>query len=796
MDPARGLSAEEAARRLAADGPNRVGGEDRVATWSILAGQFRGAMLQLLLAACVLSAILGEVVDAVAIAAIVLLNALVGFLQEHRAERALLALRSLTAPHARVRRDGRVGEIPAAEVVAGDLLLLDAGDLVAADARLVEAHALATNEAPLTGESIPVGKRIEPVAEGTPLAERTDTVFMGTAVAAGTGLAEVTATGSRTELGRIARLVETAEETATPLQRRLEQVGRQLLWSCLGVVAVVAAASLARGASWLDVLLSSVSLAVAAVPEGLAAIVTIALAIGVRRMARRHVLVRRLGAVETLGCTTVICTDKTGTLTTGTMRVRELWGDDDAATLRAAAGCSDAELDEAGRGTGDPTEIALLVAGREHGIERSDVEREDPRTAVTPFDSDRKRMSVLRASGTLLVKGAPEVILARCSRARDGAAAAAGDMARRGLRVLAVARGEGPAEERLTLLGFVGLADPPRPEAAQAVADARAAGVRTVMITGDHPETALAIARELGVLGDGDDPADVVHARVTAEDKLTIVRDWKRRGAVVAMTGDGVNDAPALREAHAGIAMGKTGTEVTREASDMVLTDDNFASIVAAVKEGRGTYENIRKALVWMLGGNAAEILIMLGGAVAGLPLPLLPLQLLWINLVTDGLPALALVMDPAPRDALRRPPRRPDQAMLGRREWIGIAMVGLLEATLALGAFAVLVPRGIDLARTAAFSIVVYSQLFRAAAARSRTRVYWEVGPFSNLTLAAVIALSVALQVLIIYVPPTQALFHLAPLPLWTVAATLGIGLVPASLLEIAKLVRRRICV
>ena len=413
-------------------------------------------------------------------------------------------------------------------------------------------------------------------------------------------------------------------------------------------MALVAVLGFLRGLPRMEVLLSSVSLAVAAVPEGLAAVVTIALALGVQRMASRHVLIRTLPSVETLGCATVICTDKTGTLTTGVMVVRELWGGDHSALLFAAAACSDAELAADGRsGTGDPTELAILMAAAQRGIDRKAIESERPRVAVEPFDADTKRMSIRRGDGKLYVKGAVEVVLPVCATGTENAVEANAGMARQGLRVLAVAVGEGPGEANLKLLGLVGIADPPRTEAIAAVALARAAGIKTVMITGDHPVTAEAIGRELGILTPADDPAEVVHARATPEDKLRIVREWKARGDVVAMTGDGVNDAPALREAHIGIAMGQTGTEVTREASDMILTDDNFASIVAAVQEGRGIYDNIQKTLVYLLAGNVGELAVMLGASAVGLPLPLLPLQLLWINLVTDGLPALALVGDP-----------------------------------------------------------------------------------------------------------------------------------------------------
>ncbi|MFL5344111.1 MAG: cation-translocating P-type ATPase [Hyalangium sp.] len=791
---AQGLDTEEAARRLREYGPNEIHRAAARPRWRVFLEQFRSPMIGLLLAACAVSALLGEHADAIAIGTIVVLNAIIGYAQEFKAEQALLALRSLTAPRARVQRDGFPVVLPAAEIVPGDVLLLEAGDVVAADARLAEAHSLATNEAPLTGESVPVDKSTQPVPQDTPLAQRTNQVFLGTAVARGTGLAVVTATGMRTELGHIAHLLASAEETETPLQRRLTRVTKTLLLACVGIVLLVGVLGLLRGMGWLAVLLSSISLAVAAVPEGLPAVVTIALAMGVQRMAARHALVRRLQAVETLGSATVVCTDKTGTLTTGVMKVRELWGADEQALLRTAASCSDASLGPEGKeGTGDPTELALLRAAAERGLRREDLEREHPRVAVQPFDSDRKRMSVLRSDGVLSVKGAPEVLFLLCRQGTEGAREAAEAMASRGLRVLAVARGSGPEEARLELLGLVGMADPPRPEAVEAVAAARAAGVRTVMITGDHPVTALAIGKELGIVREGEDPSELIHARVTAEEKLRIVRRWKERGEVVAMTGDGVNDAPALREAHIGIAMGRTGTEVTREAADIVLTDDNFATIIAAIREGRAIYENIRKTLVYLLVGNVGELLVMFIASLVGLPLPLVPLQLLWINLVTDSLPALALVMDPARAELLEDPPRRPDEPMLGAAQWRTILVVGLIEASVVLGVFLWANPSVyLERARALAFSTLIFAELMRSFAARSSTRLFWEVGAFTNRVLLGVITVSVLLQGALYLFPAVRGLFELAPLGWLDLALVFALGLIPVTALELAKLLRR----
>jgi P-type Ca2+ transporter type 2C len=788
-----GLSSAEARRRLVETGPNEIAREQATHPLALLARQFTSPVIWLLIGACILSVVLGEWLDAAAIAAILVINAVIGFFQEYRAERAVLALRSMTARRARVRRDGHSVMVTADTIVPGDVLVLEAGDLAAADARLQTAHSLTTNEAALTGESTPVQKTAEATPADTPLADRHDFVFMGTAVATGAGLAEVTATGMRTELGRIATLIGTAETSATPLQRRLARVSQTLLYICSGIVAVVALAGALRGWPLMQVFMASVSLAIAAVPEGLPAIVTIALAVGVQRMAARHVLVRRLASVETLGCVTVICTDKTGTLTTGVMRVRELWGRDHETLLFAAAACCDAELGADGTGgTGDPTELAILAAAAERGIDRATIERTASRVSEAPFDPVQKRMSITRANGRTYVKGAVEAVTPLCDGDGSEALQTNTQMAARGLRVLAVAVAPTGPDTPATLLGLIGIADPPRTEAIEAIGAARAAGITTVMITGDHPVTARAIAKELGILTtDGGD--DQVHARATPEDKLRIVRSWKARGAIVAMTGDGVNDAPALREAHIGIAMGGTGTEVTREASDMVLADDNFASIVAAVREGRGIFDNIRKTLVYLLSGNAGELAVMLVAALAGLPLPLLPLQLLWINVVTDGLPALALVFDPADEDVLQRPPRHPDEPMLGRQQWQFIVTTGLLLAAVTLGVFIwALNTRDLVEARNLAFSVLVFGELFRAFAARNTTRLFWEVGVFTNLRLLAVVMFSALLQLAIHHVPATEAMFGIGPLSVADCVLTVLVALVPVTVIEISKLFRR----
>ena len=788
-----GLSTADAERRLLESGANELDAEAPASPVALFLRQFTSPVIWLLFGAGVISAILGELLDAGAILSIVLVNAVIGFAQEFKAQRAVLALRSMTAPRARVMRDGHSVMIPAAGVVPGDLLVLEAGDVTAADARLQTAHALTTNEAPLTGESAPVEKATTPSAPDAPLAERRDFVFMGTSVATGTGTADVVATGMKTELGKIAHLLATAEEGATPLQERLGRVSKLLLFICGGIVVVVALAGVLRGWPVIEVLMVSVSLAVAAVPEGLPAVVTIALAVGVQRMASRNVLVRKLPAVETLGNATVICTDKTGTLTTGVMRVRELWGGDEARLLSAAAACVDAELGRDGAaGVGDPTELAILIAAAERGIHRAEIESSNVRVAEKPFDTLLKRMSIERADHRVYMKGAIESILPLCTTTLDGADAANIQMAERGLRVLAIAVAPSGEETNATLSGLIGIADPPRPEAIEAIAAARAAGITTVMITGDHPLTALAIAKELGIVTDADRAADVVHARATPEDKIRIIREWKTRGAIVAMTGDGVNDAPALREAHIGIAMGLTGTEVTREASDMVLADDNFASIVAAIREGRGIFDNIRKTLVYLLSGNMGELTVMLVAALSGLPLPLVPLQLLWINVVTDGLPALALVLDPPDDDALQRPPRSPDEPMLGKAQWQFILVTGLLQAAATFSVYLwALDARSLSEARNLAFSVLVFGELLRAVTARSATRPVWAVDLFTNVRLLIVIVFSFALQILLHHFPLAQRVLDIGPLSAADCVLTIGVALVPVVIIELAKLVR-----
>jgi Ca2+-transporting ATPase len=753
---------------------------------------------------------------------------------------------------------------------------------VPADARLTEAFRLQIQEASLTGESVPSGKdaAVE-LPPSTPLGDRRNMAYLGTVVMAGKASAVVVATGMRTELGRIAGLLQREEAEVTPLQRRLAQLGKTLLWLCLGIVLVIFTVSLLRGGRLIDVFLLSVSLAVAAVPEGLPTVVTIGLALGLQRMVKRNALVRRLSSVETLGSVTVICSDKTGTLTRNEMTVREMYAGGkwfavtgsgyaprgelievspsqpqvsgkrvDPSTvpelhlaLLAAARCNHAGLRPASKEgdtwqiIGDPTEGALLVAAvKAHVVKQAG---ELPIVYEIPFDSERKAMSVVvrEADRQLRVytKGAPEVVLALCTReASDGAVvdlapdrraeilAASGLLASKALRVLALAFRDlkamglpGGEERDLVFAGLAGMMDPPREEVKDAVARCREAGIRPVMITGDHPATALAVARELGIaqgserlvtgaelarMADEDLKAEVervsIYARVTAEDKLRVVKAWKTRGHIVAMTGDGVNDAPAVKAADIGIAMGLAGTDVTREASDMVLADDNFTSIVNAVEEGRGIYDNIQRILLYLLSCNLGEILLMLVSSLLGWPAPLLPVQILWINLVTDGLPALALSMERPDPDVMRRRPRPPGESLFSRDVGLSVLFQGLLVGGTALAAFGTVLaafPDEPGRARTAVFCVLAYSELLRSFAARSQSRTLFELGPFTNVHLCGAILVSVFLQLSVVTMPFAHPVFETVEHFAWEWALVAGLSLVPVTCLEVWKLVRQR---
>ncbi len=872
-DLTAGLSGAEAADRLITHGRNELPEAPPPSPLHIFLTQFSSLIIWVLIGAAVVSGVLQEWLDAGAIVAIVVLNALLGFIQEYKAERSLAALKRLSIVMARVLRDGVAHMIPAHDLVPGDLILVEAGDHVPADARIVSVAHLRTQEATLTGESTPVEKSSALLsAPDLPIADRSNMLFLGTDVVGGKAGALVVATGRGTELGRIASMLQEADREPTPLQRRLGQLGHVLIYLSMAIVSLVFGLGLLRGEPLVGMFLTAVSLAVAAIPEGLPAIVTITLALGVTRMVERHALIRRLPAVETLGATTVICTDKTGTLTKNEMTVTRVYVDGRAidvsgegyvpegvfveagqpllglspglqALLETAVLCNGATLQQQEATwsvLGDPTEGALLVAAAKGHLHKNQLEATHPLLAEIPFEPDRKMMTVIRRSAdgqVAYVKGAPDVLLSRCDAVmttdgkiqplaesdRQRIIAANNSFAREALRVLGVARRnlgttrlDAPAcdvERDLVFLGLVAMKDPLRPEAKQAVRQCREAGIRTVMITGDHKDTAVAIAKELG-LADVDGTAftgtDInnvtddqlaqcvegvtVYARVSAEHKLDIVRAWKKRGAIVAMTGDGVNDAPAVKAADIGVAMGLTGTDVTKEAADMVVTDDNFASIVSAVEEGRTVYANILKALHFLLSCNVSEILVMLVATLVGSPLPLLPIQILWINLVTDGLPALALAVDPPEPDVMRRPPLDPRAPVLEKGRLLLMGGQGLLLAIVAVLAFGLsfyVQGQSLEQARTLTFVVMVLAQLFHAVACRSTQYSILTLGFLTNRALVAAVVLSAALQWLIIQLGWTEEIFKVAPLDTEHWLLALGLALAPLILGEIRKMVK-----
>lgn len=878
-DRARGLEAAEASRRQEQFGPNRMAEGPPRAWWWGLLGQFNELVVWILIAAAVLAGLFGDWVDTFAILAIVLMNALLGFFQEERAERALEALKKLSTPNARVLRDGALIVVPSEEVTIGDLVQLEAGDFVPADGRLLETYSLTIQESALTGESHAVEKHGDVVLPAdTQLADRHNMAYLATTVSTGRGVLVVTATGMQTELGKIATLLTQSPPEQTPLQRRLQELGKLLIVACLVIVAIILVLQLLRGDPFVEVLLLAISLAVAAVPEGLPAVVTVSLALGLQRMVKRNALVRKLPSVETLGSVTVICTDKTGTLTRNEMTVREMWVGDQRYEISGAGyvpkgefrpmvetgepnSHQTADLDlaltvgvrcnnsravpqgdghEASQIIGDPTEGALIVAGLKRGVEA----HSDPRVLYElPFDSDRKVMSVViqqpDGSRRLFAKGAPEMVLAKCvaerSRGQDvplddarrqNWAERNHEMAGRALRVLALAyhdhpqpADDGEQERDFVLCGLVGMIDPPREEVAEAVARCAQAGIRPVMITGDHPATALAIARELGiatpefpaVLAGAEVeqltqeqlvdrvPQVAVYARATAAQKLRIVQAWKSRGQIVAMTGDGVNDAPAVKAADIGIAMGITGTDVTKGASDMVLMDDNFASIVNAVEEGRGIFDNIQKFVHFLLSCNVSEVLLMFFSALIGWPAPLLPIQLLWINLITDGFPALALAMELPEPDIMRRAPRPPQESVVTFRGGRRILLHGLLISLSVITAFA-LVYEGnpgdkanIARAQSVAFLATAFTQLAYVFSCRSQTYTWPQLGFLTNPWLFLSVAVSTVLQLSIAFIPALRPFLGLVPHSLndWGIVALAS--LFPVSVIEISKVIRRQ---
>jgi Ca2+-transporting ATPase len=873
-DPAAGLSSAEAAARLERYGRNQLQEAAPRSPWSIFLDQFRDFVIWILIGAAIVSGFLQEVVDALAIVAIVILNAILGFVQEYRAEKSLAVLKKMSAPTAKVMRDGKLDVLAAEELVPGDVVELEAGDNVPADGRVSWLTANFTvQEASLTGESTPVAKTSAPLEErDVPLADRANMVYLGTSVPSGRARAVVTETGMQTELGKIAGMIQEIETEATPLQKKLEQFGKWIVYLCFVLVALVFALQWWRGGELIEAFLTAVSLAVAAIPEGLPAVVTIALALGVQRMVKRHALIRRLRSVETLGSATVICSDKTGTLTKNEMTVQAIMAGERLFTvtgigyaptgefllddrkvdpqdypdlmkaLTVGVLCNGARLvpnQNTYKIVGDPTEGALLTAAGKADLAKEREERKAPFIDELPFDPERKKMTIIRAVGkhrVAFVKGAPDVLLADCTRLEaDGAArplsardraritAANNDLAGQAMRVLAVAYRDLPDDEKidvatvekdLTFVGLVAMIDPPREEVRQAIRECISAGIKTVMITGDHKNTAAAIARQLGFFQEdslalsGEELDRLsqeqlerqvdkisVYARVSPEHKLRVVRAWRARRDVVAMTGDGVNDAPAVKEADIGVAMGITGTDATKEVSDMVITDDNFASIVAAVEEGRGIYDNIQKFVHYLLSCNAGEILVMFVGSLMGLPVPLLPVQILWVNLVTDGLPALALGVDPVAPDVMKRRPRPPDEPVVTRRRGLLMLVQGAFIATCSLGAFLFVLKieeEGLARARTAAFVVLACSQLFHSYNCRNLTESLFRIGVFTNKSLLAATGISFVLQMAVVYIPPLQTVFKTEPLGLFDWVLVLVISSLPLWGTEIYKALRR----
>jgi Ca2+-transporting ATPase len=796
-DPERGLDEQEAAARLVRVGPNRLARAARPAYLAIGLRQFADPLVGLLVVAAAVSFAIGDRVEGVAIGAIVVLNGVLGFVQESGAERAVLALRGALERRATAVRSGRERAVEAGELVPGDLVVLGEGERVPADGRLTAATGLAVDESALTGESVPVDKAVEQVAATAPLAERASMLHAGTAVTRGRGRMLVTATGPRTELGGIAGLTAAARPPATPLQRRVGGLARLMV--VLGVVVTLAlgGAMLARGSSLEEAFLVGVSVAVAAVPEGLAATVTIALALGARTMAERGAIVRRLTAVETLGSATVVASDKTGTLTENRLRLasaRPAPDRDERDLLAAGALASTARLLEGGAVAGDPVDAALVLAAHERGLTHEVLHGERQLVRELPFDPERKRMTLVYAEPDgrrLYVKGAPEVVLARTRDQGADLERLGEQWAAEGLRVLAVAErplpdevGDEELEHDLLPVGLVALHDPLRETARAAVAEAVQAGLRVEMITGDHPVTAAAIGRELGL------PAEAVHARVTPAEKLRLVEGLQAGGEVVAVTGDGVNDAPALRRADVGVAMGRAGTEAAREAADLVLTDDDFATIVAAIEEGRAIADNIRKFVAFLLSANLGEVALFAIAIPAGLGVPMTVVQVLVVNVLTDGLPAVALTRDPPAAGTMERPPDRSSR-LFPPLAWAALAAIGAIVGAVALGAFLLGRPDGAAEARTMAFATVALAELALVYAVRSPIKA--AVRAPRNRYLAGSVLLSAALVAVAVYVPALHDPLGTVSLDARELGLTIALAVVPFVLVELGKALLRR---
>lgn len=815
-DISKGLSNEEAQKRLREYGYNQLKEQNKKSLFLMFLDQFKDFMVLILLAATIISLLLGEVTDAVIMIVVVVLNGILGMLQENRAEKSLEALKKLTSPTARVIRSGKVVDIPTSQLVPGDIVYLEAGNFVPADGRLFEATNLRIDESALTGESVPVDKDIKALkAEELPLGDRINMAYMGTVVAYGRGRMIVTDTGMNTEMGKIAEFIDSQDTAATPLQRRLEELGKYLGVGVLLICFIIFITGILSRRPVFDMFMTAVSLAVAAIPEGLPAIVTITLAIGVQKMIKKKAIIRKLPAVETLGSASVICTDKTGTLTQNRMTVMKLYTNDKVYSdingifksegstdnevkflLECAALCTDAFIDEDGREIGDPTEVAIVMAAKSAGIRKQDIEEIKPRVDEVPFDSDRKMMTTVHRDEKgykVITKGAPDNVIDRCTSLylngdilplydsiKEKIKAVNEEMAKGALRVLAVAykdlddiESQGEFEYDLTFIGLIGMIDPPREEVKESVRLCKKAGIKPVMITGDHLVTAVAIGKELGIYNAGDEAVTgvqlneltdeeldkqvkniSVYARVSPEHKVRIVKAWQNNGAVVAMTGDGVNDAPALKQADIGAAMGMTGTDVAKGAADMILTDDNFATIVSAVQEGRTIYENIRKSIHFLLSCNVGEIVVIFVAVMLGMPMPLKPIHILWINLLTDSFPALALGVEPPAPDVMDKKPRPKGESIFAHGLWWKITLQGILIGLLTLVAFRLgLMKNNLITARTMAFSTLVLTQLFQALNVRAETSLL-KIGLFSNRYMTYSIILSAVLMFIVVLTP------------------------------------------
>ena len=844
-----GLSTEQAQKRLAEHGPNAIIEKRRRSLLSILLGQFADFMIVVLLLAALISGFIGEPQDTIAILVIVLLNAIIGSVQEFRAERAVAALRKMAAPEAHVLRDAQAVTLAAAELVPGDVVMLEAGNIVPADLRLLEEEELQVDESALTGESHAVEKQTAALPE-TELAigDRFNLAFKSSMITRGRGKGVVVASGMNTEIGQIAEMLQVEAGVKTPLQKRLSRFGRYLALAVLAICALVFTAGLLQGQPILLMFLTAVSLAVAAIPEALPAVVTISLALGARKLIQHNALVRNLPAVETLGSVTYICTDKTGTLTQNRMTVELFFtaGERQESLPGPEASIPWTELAQAmalnndvaekdGVPAGEPTELALFEAAHMAGFNKSILEQAKPRVAVIPFDSKRKQMTTLHQTAevvTAYIKGAPEQVLPQCNQGLDNDGVAAFDaeavlaeaaqLANEGYRVLAYAKREfsrlpesldaQTIERDLTFLGLVALIDPPRPEVPQAVDDCLTAGITPVMITGDHPGTAMAIARRLGITDDdqamlsGDELAKIsdekfarlaetirVYARVTPEQKLRIVKALQINGEFVAMTGDGVNDAPALKRASIGVAMGQKGTDVAREASDMILLDDDFSTIVRAVRAGRRIFDNIRKFIKDTMSSNSGEIWTLFLAPFLGLPIPLLPIHILWINLVTDGLPGLAFAAEPAEPGIMQRAPRPPEENIFAHGMWQHILWVGLFVGGVSITALAWAISRDVSYWQTVVFTVLTVSQLFHSLAVRSESVSLFRIGLFSNLPMLGAVMLTLLLQIMVVYTPALNSIFHTQPLPMFDLAVCLALSSLVLFAVEIEKWLMRR---